>query len=199
MPSIPPVLPDSKLVSSFKAKHELCNSHFATQCTRVKNASTFSKVKYRTDKRSNSFTINEYDIFLIIKILNADTAYGCEWSSSIRMIQLCRKEIVWPLQSLFKSMLQEGIFLEDWKKVPVEYWNVVPVYKKENKNVIKSYCSISLLPIFSKTFERLTFNIFFKYLMEMNFLRSVCQISYLVTHALHNSCQLQIKSRKFRL
>ena len=35
-----------------------------------------------------------------------------------------RKKIVLPLQLLFKSMLEEGIFLEDCKKS-----NVVPVYK----------------------------------------------------------------------
>ena len=30
--------------------------------------------------------------------------------TSIRMIKLCGKEIVLPLQLLFKSMLEEGIF-----------------------------------------------------------------------------------------
>ena len=34
---------------------------------------------------------------------------------SIRMIQLCGKEIILPLQLLFRSML-EGIFPDDWKK-----------------------------------------------------------------------------------
>ena len=50
---------------------------------------------------------------------------------SIRMIQLCGKEIILPLQLLFKSML-EGIFPDDWKKS-----NVVPVHKKESTNQTK--------------------------------------------------------------
>ena len=55
-----------------------------------------TKFKYRTDKRLNSFTINENDIFLIIKNLNADKAHS--WDNiSIRMIQLCGKEKVLPL------------------------------------------------------------------------------------------------------
>ena len=54
---------------------------------------------------------------------------------------------------LFKSMLEEGIFLEDWKKS-----NVVLVHKKESKILIKNYRPLFLLPIVSKFFERLLFN-----------------------------------------
>ena len=69
MPAIPPILAEGKLVSDFKIKTELFNSHFAAQCTPVKNTSALPKFEYRTDKRLSSFTINENDIFLIIKIL----------------------------------------------------------------------------------------------------------------------------------
>ena len=87
MPAIPPILADGKLVSDFKIKYELFNSHFAAQCTPVKNASTLPKFKYRTDKRLNSFTIDENDIFLITRNLDAGKAHGLD-SVSIRMIQL---------------------------------------------------------------------------------------------------------------
>ena len=59
MPTIPPILVDGKHVSDFKIKTELFHSHFAAHCTPVKNASALPKFKYRTDKRLNSFTINE--------------------------------------------------------------------------------------------------------------------------------------------
>ena len=87
-------------------------------------------------------------------------------------------------------MLEEGIFLDDWKKS-----NVVPVHKKESTNLIKNYHPISLLPIFSKVFERLMFNSLYNYFMQ-NKLFTECKVSYLVTHALHNCCQLHIKSIK---
>ena len=77
MPAIPPILFDGKLLSGFKIKTELFNSYFAAQFTPVKNASALPKFKYRTDKRLNSFTISENDIFLIIKFFfNADKAHG---------------------------------------------------------------------------------------------------------------------------
>ena len=47
------------------------------------------------------------------------------------MMQLCGKEIILPLQLLFKSMLEEGIFPDDEKKS-----NVVPVDKKESTNLV---------------------------------------------------------------
>ena len=67
----------------------------------LSSAITLPKFKHRTDKRLNSFTINENDIFLIIKNLNADKTQGKD-NISIRMIQLCEKEIILPLQLLFK-------------------------------------------------------------------------------------------------
>ena len=65
MPAIPPILADGKLVSDFKIKSELFNSHFAAQCTPVKNARTLPKFKCRINKSLNSFTINENDIKLM--------------------------------------------------------------------------------------------------------------------------------------
>ena len=58
IPAIPPILADVKLVSNFKIKSELFDSHFAAQCTPIKNASTLPTFKYRTDNRLNSFTTN---------------------------------------------------------------------------------------------------------------------------------------------
>ena len=97
MTAIPPIkelgliLAEDKLVSDFKIRSELFNSHFAPQCTPVKNANTLPKFKYRADKRLNSFTINGNDIFLIIKNFNTDKAH--RWDNiSIRMTQLCGKK-----------------------------------------------------------------------------------------------------------
>ena len=96
-----------------------------------------------------SFHINVNDLHLIIKNLNANKAHG--WDDiSIRMIQLCGKSIALPLKLPFKTILEEGTFTEDWKRS-----NVVPIHKKESKNLIKNYRPISLLPIFSKILERL--------------------------------------------
>ena len=100
------------------------------------------------------------------------------------MIQLCGKEITLTLQLLLKSMLEEGIFPDDWKKS-----NVVPVHKTKSTNLIKNYRPISLLPIFSKIFEQLIFNSLFNYFMQ-NKLFTECQSGFIPS----DSCDAQLLS-----
>ena len=44
--------------------------------------------------------------------------------------------------------------------------NVVPVFKKGDKQILKNYRPISLLPVCGKIFEKLIFNEMFKYFIE---------------------------------
>ena len=48
--------------------------------------------------------------------------------------------------------MESGIFPSEWKMA-----NVVPVYKTDDKQNVKSYRPVSLLPIFGKVFERLIY------------------------------------------
>ena len=112
------------------------------QCTLIQHTSTLPVFNFKTNNRLKSFDINENDLHLIIKNLNANKAHG--WDDiSIRMIQLCGKSIALPLKLFFKTILEEGTFPEHWKNS-----NVVPIHNKESKNLIKNYRPISLLPIF---------------------------------------------------
>ena len=61
------------------------------------------------------------------------------------MLKLCENSICKPLSIIFNDCLNEGKFPHEWKKA-----NVVPVHKKGNKQSLKSYRPISLLPICSK-------------------------------------------------
>ena len=77
------------------------------------------------------------------------------------MIKLCGKAVAESLGILFLSFLEEGVDPDDWKKS-----NVVPIHKKESKNLIKNYSPISLLPVFSKVLETIIFNPLFSYFHE---------------------------------
>ena len=68
------------------------------------------------------------------------------------MIKLCGKTIVYPLKLIFEAFLQSGEFPDYWKKA-----NVVPIHRKESKNLLKNYRPISLLPIIREIFERAIF------------------------------------------
>ena len=75
------------------------------------------------------------------------------------MLKLCDKSIVKPLSIIFNNCKLKNTLPNLWKKA-----NVVPIHKKGEKDLIKNYRPVSLLPIFGKIFERLIFNSFFKYI-----------------------------------
>ena len=72
-----------------------------------------------------------------------------------------------PLSIIFKSCLSQMKFPREWKKA-----NVVPIYTKNDKQCIKNYWPVSLLPNCFKIFERLLFNELYKFLNENDLLSS---------------------------
>ena len=76
------------------------------------------------------------------------------------MIKICIKSLCKPLEMIFKSCIIKGEYPSEWKKA-----NVVPVHKKGDKQLLKNYRPISLLPIFEKIFERIIYNNLFEYLI----------------------------------
>ena len=70
-----------------------------------------------------------------------------------------------------------------WKKA-----NVVPIHKKESKNLLKNYRPISLLPIFGKIYERIIFKELFNH-FHQNQLFTKCQSGFsLVIHVFLSYC-----------
>ena len=77
------------------------------------------------------------------------------------MIQICGEYIALPLKLLSETALKEKKFADMWKLA-----NVVPVHKKEEKSLLKNYRPMSLLPIFSKIFERVIYNSSFSHFLS---------------------------------
>ena len=112
-----------------------------------------------------------------------DKAHG--WDQlSIRMIKTCADAVTFPLKLVLKSMINEGVFPSYWNKS-----NVVPIHKKDSKNLIKIYEPISLLPIISKVFERLVFNMLFNFFFQSGFIPGDSCVSQLlsITHGIYKS------------
>ena len=79
------------------------------------------------------------------------------------MLLLCGDTIVPPLKIIFESILTSGIFPDVWKTA-----NVLPIFKKENKQLVENYRPISLLPIMAKLFGRLLFRTLYNYFQSNN-------------------------------
>ena len=77
------------------------------------------------------------------------------------MIKICENSLVTPLSLLFKKSFDNSYFPELWKKS-----NIIPVYKKNDKQNFNNYCPISLLSIFSKVFKKILFNKMYTFLQK---------------------------------
>ena len=68
-----------------------------------------------------------------------------------------------PVSIIFKNCLQTGTFPNNWKKS-----NVVSIHKKGDKQSLQNYRPVSLLPVCSKTFERIVLKPMLEFLEENN-------------------------------
>ena len=153
----------NEFVIDFKKKAEFFNSFLADQCSLISNSSELqSKLEYLTQSCLSSITFSKDDIAKMIQNFDPNKAHGHD-QVSIRMLKLCNTLICncKPLEIIFNQRLETGTFPNDWKK-----GNVVPVFKKTDKQILKNYRPISLLPVCGKIFEKLIFNEMFKCFIE---------------------------------
>ena len=112
----------------------------------------------------SDFVISEEKILKIIRSVNPNKAHG--WDEiSIRMIKLSDVSLVTPLKIIFTNCLSQGVFPGIWNCA-----NVVPVHKKNEKNLKSNYRPISLLPIFGKMLEKLMYDSLYSHLDSCNLL-----------------------------
>ena len=69
------------------------------------------------------------------------------------------------LFKIFKAFLEEAVFPEKRKIA-----QIIPVFKKGDKENIENYRPISILPVFSKVLERIMYNLLYEYFMNNNLL-----------------------------
>ena len=109
---------------------------------------------------------SENDILKVIRKLDPNKAHGHD-KISIHMLKISYKAICKPLYMIFISCLETGVSPIHWKKA-----DVVPIHKKESKQLVKNYRPVSLLPICGKVFERLIYNEEYPYLIDNNLISS---------------------------
>ena len=112
----------------------------------------------------SDFPISDEKILNIIRSLNPNKAHG--WDGiSVRMIKLSDAALVVPLKIIFENCLRCGVFPDICR-----YANVVPVHKKNEKNLKGNYRPISLLPIFGKILEKLMYDSIYSHLVSCTLL-----------------------------
>ena len=167
IPLIPPLFHENKFVTNFLEKTELFDSFFSKQCFLLNNGSNLpTYIQYLTNNRLSSVTFSQDDIAKINQNLDSGKARSYD-NISILMLKTCGFAIYKPLAIIFKQCVDTGTFLSEWKK-----GNIVPIHKKSDKQTLKNYRPVSLLPICRKILERLMFNEMFKFFIENELISS---------------------------
>ena len=120
------------------------------------------KHKQKIYKSISAITFSCDDITTLVKKFDPSETHIHDMIS-IRMLKLCGKSIYKPFDLIFQFCMKQGKFPTEWKKA-----NVAHFHKKEEKQILKNYRPVSLLPFREKMFERLIYNNLFEYFFENN-------------------------------
>ena len=88
------------------------------------------------------------EIISLIRKINPNKPTGSDGISG-QMLLLCDESVLLPLQIIFTNILSTSMYPDIWKLA-----NVIPIFKKGDKQLIKNYRPISLLPICGKIFGK---------------------------------------------
>ena len=178
IPIIPPLLENGLFITDFTEKAQIFNDYFLLQCTTIDTGSVIPPYVPAPSSLISEFPISDEKILNIIRSLNPNKAHG--WDGiSVRMIKLSDAALVVPLKIIFENCLRCGVFPDIWK-----YANVVPVHKKNEKNLKGKYRPISLLPIFGKILEKLMYDSLYSISFHASYSIQVSQVFVPVTQQL---------------
>ena len=158
--AIPPLLQNSIFVTNKKKKAAILNNYFLTQCCTIETSSSLSMLVPKCNVTIESLSIDPNKLLRLIRSLDPKESHGDD-GISINMIKLCDESIIKPLCMIFKKFMETGVYPYAWKKS-----NVVPIHKKESRQLKNNYRPTSLLPIFGKLFEKLIFDAIYNHLCD---------------------------------
>ena len=157
---IPPLLVNNTFITNCKTKAQLFNDFFSNQCKPVQNTSTLPPFRFNTNNRIDNIPVQSQKILTLIRGIDSKKAHGPDMISG-EMLKLCDESIVLPLKYIYSNILRTSVYPSAWKLA-----NVTPIFKKNDKQLVKNYRPISLLPICGKIFEKIIFEHLYAYLDE---------------------------------
>ena len=168
---------DGKITTHYQTIAEKCNHYYVSVADNItKNKSTtdnsnkINLLNYLYYAFKQSFTnirvknTTTYEIEKIIKKLKSKKSCGYD-EIKVRILKISSPFIVSPLTYICNRMLITGTFPDRLK-----FSEIKPMYKKGDKTLIANYRPISLLPVFSKIFEKVIYKRLFYHLTSNNIL-----------------------------
>ena len=149
---------------SSEEKCNIFNQYFKKQCETIETSSTLPAFTKKNNLSLRQIVLSEQSLLKHIRKLNINKAHGHD-EISVRMIKIGDKFIVKPLLIIYKNCISKGHYPQKWKMA-----NVIPIHKKNDRNLINNYRPVSLLPICGKLFEKLIFDGLYEYIFSNKFI-----------------------------
>ena len=172
METIPPLDTDGDILTDDKEKAEAFNNFFQKASTLDETNALLPDDIFIFQHGLPDIEITDQDVIDQIKALDTSKSYGPDLVSPRFLKEGCH-ELAESLVTLFNMSLDQCKVPKTWKMA-----NVVPIHKKDAKNVVNNYRPVSLLSSVGKIMERIIFKHVYNYFRE-NFVISAFQSGFL--------------------
>ena len=122
-----------------------------------------SYIKYNNPSSMFNSPVLATEVLKIISSLNK-ASHGWDDISS-QIVKTTSHLFIEPITHILNLSLIQGVFPDELKIA-----KIVPIYKSENNQIINNYRPVSVLPIFSKLFERVMYSRLFSFVNKHNIL-----------------------------
>ena len=141
------------MLSSAPDKAKLFPENFSKNSNLDDSGISLPVFPSRTNLKLHNISVTPKMVKKVITNLDLSKASGPDCIPVV-VLQNCEPELSYILAELFNKCLNESCFPGCWKVSLV-----VPVFKNVGeRSTAKNYCSVSLLSVFSKVFEKLVNN-----------------------------------------
>ena len=172
-------------------KAQIFNDHFSQTQLYDNNTELPHLVSFPSDKRIGLISVSYSEVLSLLKNVNVSKACGHDGIGN-KVIKMCAEGLYESFTNLINLMFLSGQFPQSWKLA-----NVIPLFKKGNRQFKVNYRPISLLPSLSKIAERVVFTRLYSFLADFGFFYSlqsgfrpghstINQLTYLV-HKIHQA------------
>ena len=159
--SYPPVKDDNGThATSSNDKAKLFNEYFLSHCKIDDSNARLPPANDAPAFTLDHINVSEDEVFDLISTLDVNKSTGHDGISA-RMLKLAGATISPSLTKLFKLCLSANRFPNVWKKA-----DVIPLYKKGDKDMCSNYRPVSILPVLSKILERIVFKNVYNFFLD---------------------------------
>lgn len=162
--SYPPIFDPNNncYVSSSQEKATLFNNFFLSHSDIDTSTAELPLQDNIAGETLDNIVATEDEVRDLLQCLDVNKATGHDGISA-KMLKSAGQSIVSSLTKLINICIDKGKMPNEWKRA-----NVLPIHKRDNKDICGNYRPVSLLPILSKILEKLVFKYVYNFLLDHN-------------------------------